>query len=238
MKQGTLITIDGIDGVGKNTQAKMLKERIEFEHGQCGFFSFPRYNTPTGALVGKYLRGEMGELSMLERSKLYSDDRLAARKEMLLLLNNGVDVVCDRYVDSNTAYFSSFEKISPELFEECPDGVIKAIEDLEYGEYQLPIADLTCLLILPTEQAKAMVAKKAQRDYTTETEDLHERDKRLLQYALEHYDALQGSAPRYKKIDCSSGEGVQTPAEIHNTIYQQYLNAKEKRHGQIQPEGC
>ncbi len=228
MKRGTLISIDGIDGVGKNTQAIMLKDAIVRDSGECGFFSFPRYNTPTGALVGDYLRSEMNHLTMFERAKLYSDDRLAARSEIMDYLDRGVDVVCDRYVDSNTAFFSSFERISPELFEDfVPDGIAKALEDLEYGEYKLPETNATFILVLPTALATVMVEKKMTREYTSEKKDLHERNMILLQYALEYYASLPNKHPRYQRIDCSSGDGVQTPEEIHTTLFQQYQKVKQ-----------
>jgi len=51
-----LICIDGIDGSGKSTQAKLLADSIQ----GAVLLKFPAYETPVGQAIQSYLRGEVG----------------------------------------------------------------------------------------------------------------------------------------------------------------------------------
>ena len=50
--RGKLIVIEGTDCSGKETQTKMLVEKLENVGIKCVRFSFPQYDTPTGKIVG------------------------------------------------------------------------------------------------------------------------------------------------------------------------------------------
>ena len=60
---GKIIVIEGTDCSGKETQSKLLEERLNEKGMKCVKFNFPMYNTPTGKIVGgSYLgRKEIGE---------------------------------------------------------------------------------------------------------------------------------------------------------------------------------
>ena len=51
MKEGIFAEIDGSDGCGKETQTKLLAERLEKEGYKCETISFPMYHEPTGRIV-------------------------------------------------------------------------------------------------------------------------------------------------------------------------------------------
>ena len=57
---GKLIVIEGIDGSGKSTQYKKLRERLENEGRDFRTLVFPRYDNPSSALIRMYLGGEFG----------------------------------------------------------------------------------------------------------------------------------------------------------------------------------
>lgn len=225
MTKGMLISIDGIDGVGKNTQSIILRDKIREVRGDCGFFSFPRYNTPTGKLVGEYLNSGRDDLTLTERARLYSNDRLAAKEEMLSYLERGIDVVCDRYVDSNLAFFSSFAKMAVNAQPGDDKKMVDSIEQLEYEEMGLPVADLTFILLLSTELATQMVETKKERDYTKEKLDAHERNKELLVNSLAYYQTLDKKADRYKLINCSAdNQTVMSVTSISGILFTAYLS--------------
>jgi dTMP kinase len=177
MEKGKLIAIEGIDGVGKNTQAKLLHDHIIKTKGECGFFSFPRYDTPKGKLVGEYLKSGRTDLDLRGRAKLYADDRLAAKNEMLSYLDRGVDVVCDRYITSNIVYFEQFARMGqPELI-----GVIgKEIEHNEFIINGIPRIDQLITLTASLDHFNAMMESKAKREYTDAKLDKHEADIELI----------------------------------------------------------
>lgn len=214
--KGRLIAIEGVDGVGKNTQSQLLRDYIVREKGECGFFSFPRYETETGKKVGAYLRGELGELSLIERARLYTNDRFAAREEMNSFLDRGVDVVCDRYVYSNAAYFTAIAKN-----EGMSNADVKEIEykilSFEFNIKKLPAIDLLVILTLPVEISRELVLSKKPREYTTAKQDIHEKDINIQLLAAEYYNKYSSAL-----LLCNDGDKVKTIEEIHNMVISKY----------------
>lgn len=220
-KVGRLITVDGIDGVGKNTQATKLRDYITQTQGDCGFFSFPRYETPTGKLVGDYLKSGRSDLNLLERAELYSNDRAAARLEIIDILMRGINVVCDRYVDSNLAYFSSFARLEPNVSKHYDIHVKHFILELEYKQLHMPKPDLTFILSMSPEKARELVLKKDKRSYTDDKLDHHERNTSLLELTSDFYNkqAVTGGS-HYRLVDClnTTLNEVRSIDDIHSEI--------------------
>lgn len=218
MEKGKLIVIEGIDGVGKNTQAQLLRDYIIKEKGQCGFFSFPRYETETGKKVGAYLRGELGELTLMERARLYADDRKAARQEINDYLDNGIDVVCDRYVVSNLIYFRALA-INEGMSEKDVSEVIDRIQLTEFKINMLPAIDIMVILTLPIEMSTELVLSKRTRDYTSDKQDLHEKQERIQILANEGYNLANFSQ---HIVTCNKGNVILTIDEIHDLVVVKY----------------
>lgn len=213
MQRGKLVVIEGIDGVGKNTQALLLRDYIQRTKGECGFFSFPRYETESGKRVGAYLRGEMGELSILERAMLYAIDRRDAKAEMLSFLDRGVDVVCDRYVYSNAAFFTAIAKTQG-MSDKDVQEIEERILTLEFEVNQLPLIDALIVLSLPEELSKQLVLNKRPREYTTDKQDLHEKQENIQIYANKYYhDAYPANI-----VFCNDGDSVRPIEQIHQLV--------------------
>lgn len=225
LKRGKLIAIEGIDGVGKNTQAKLLRDEIIKLKGECGFFSFPRYSSPTGILLGEYLNSGRNDLDLYGKAKLFSDDRLAAKDELYSFLDRGIDVVCDRYITSNVVYFEQFAEMhNPELV-----GVIgKDIEHNEFVINGIPMIDYLIVLSTSLKQYDTMMESKAKRTYTDQKLDQHESNKELIkgchakynhEGAREHYD--YGST----LIICDDSDGNILPIEeIQKLVMRTYIS--------------
>lgn len=218
MKKGSLIAIEGIDGVGKNTQAQLLRDHITNIKGECGFFSFPRYDTETGKKVGSYLRGELGELSLMERAALYANDRKAARSEILSYLNRGVDVVCDRYVLSNIIFFRAIA-INEGMSTEDVNEIVDRLQLNEFKINMMPAIDNLIVLTLPIEMSTQLVLSKRPRDYTAQKQDLHERQERIQLLAYEGYNLDNFAMHR---VVCNKGDTILTIDEIHELVKQKY----------------
>lgn len=58
MMQGRLIIIEGTDCSGKETQTKLLVEKLKKDGIKVARMSFPMYDTPTGRIVGACLLGK------------------------------------------------------------------------------------------------------------------------------------------------------------------------------------
>lgn len=228
MKKGKLIAIEGIDGVGKNTQAKLLHEHIVKTKGECGFFSFPRYDTPTGMLVGAHLKETRTDLDLMGKANLWSDDRLAAKEELWSYLDRGVDVVCDRYYVSNVIYFEQFAKMEqPEL-----SGVIgKEIEFNELVINGIPPIDILLTLSVSLDHYDRMMESKSKRSYIAEKLDKHEVNAELIKGCHKLYGTYG-----YENgilVICDENNAVLDISAIHSGI----VNAITKLEDSTQPKG-
>jgi len=101
---GLLIALEGIDGAGKTTIAKMIVERLDRRGIEA------RYTMePTRSLFGRILRDmalESGVDPRLE-ALLFAADRIHHLEKVVKpLLARGVIVVSDRYLHSSLAYQS------------------------------------------------------------------------------------------------------------------------------------
>jgi dTMP kinase len=97
------VTFEGLDGSGKTTQAELLREWLEQEHGRVVSTREPG-GTPLGERVRELLL-EGDSIAPWSEAALFA----AARAELVErvigpALAEGADVVSDRYLDSSLAY--------------------------------------------------------------------------------------------------------------------------------------
>lgn len=102
-KKGAFICIEGLDGCGKTTQAKLLVKKLRKSHNAV-------YTAePSRGKIGTYIRecclyGEK-RLSTVVEALLFAADRIEhVENEVLPALNQGKLVISDRYVYSSLAY--------------------------------------------------------------------------------------------------------------------------------------
>lgn len=104
MMSGLLITLEGIDGCGKSTQAAMLQQNLK-ERGVPFIVVREPGATPVGEGIREILLQDEYTLSGQAEMLLY----MAARAELvegviLPAVTVGKVVVCDRFTDSTLAY--------------------------------------------------------------------------------------------------------------------------------------
>jgi len=197
---GRLIAIEGIDGSGKRTQMNLLRDVLAAGEGGHSVYStgFPQYDSWFGKMVGRFLNGELGALEAVDphfTALLYAGDRFEAKPKIEAALNEGKIVLIDRYIGSNLAHQTA--RVAPAE----RDDFRRWIEHLEYNIYDLPREDLILYLRVPPAEAQKLVARKAQRSYTSAKQDLLEASLRHLQDAATMYDQLAHSAP-WVTIEC------------------------------------
>ena len=169
---GAFVTIEGIDGSGKGTQASLLV-RAAAHHGlSVSLFSFPLYDgNPFSIAIGDYLNGVFGSVDEVHAELaglLYACDRFHARPLLEQAIAEHDLVVCDRYVASNLAHQGA------KLTGRDRERLIDWLSAVEFGEFTLPRPDLVLLLDLPPAMAQALVGRKAARSYTAMPADIHE----------------------------------------------------------------
>src|SRR5207244_12887061 len=94
------VTFEGIDGSGKTTVSRLVKDRLR-SRGHSVFLT----SEPTGDWLGETVRrGIEKGVSPLTESFLFLADRAAHIPEIRSHLDPGECVLCDRYADSTYAY--------------------------------------------------------------------------------------------------------------------------------------
>lgn len=165
-----LISIEGIDGAGKNTITQRLREELVCD---VSVLSFPRYEDSIHAqLAQEALYGRMGDLtdSVYGMATLFALDRRGA-KEQLLAAAGSTDslLILDRYVASNAAYSSA--RMGGEL-------IVDWIYELEFERFGLPVPQLQIFLDTDVALAGQRAVSRAAED-AGRNRDRYERDAAL-----------------------------------------------------------
>lgn len=214
--RGLLIAIEGIDGSGKHTQAKLLEHALSAQGFPVYATGFPQYDSWFGSMVGKFLNGDFGPLPEVDphfSALLYAGDRFEAKPRIESVLNQGRIVLVDRYVASNMAH--QVARAAAEKRSEF----LRWIEHLEYTIYGLPREDLILYLRVPPSQAQRLVGQKSERPYTRASHDILEKSLRHLEDAAEMYDMLSRSRP-WATIQCydAQNSSLRLPEDIAGEV--------------------
>ena len=108
---GNFLVIEGSDGAGKATQTDLLVKRLRDEGRRVKTIDFPRYrDNHFGKLLRDCLDGKHGDFLKLDpriTSLVYAADRFESSKQIRRWLEEGADVVADRYVSANMLHQGS-----------------------------------------------------------------------------------------------------------------------------------
>ena len=98
-----LVAIEGLDQSGKETQAKLLRNRIRAVGYKSRVESFPDYGTSIGEEIARALQGER-EYGPETMQLLYVANRFERKLDIDRWNDAGIVVIFDRYVASSIAY--------------------------------------------------------------------------------------------------------------------------------------
>lgn len=87
MEKGKLIVIEGTDCSGKETQSRLLIDRLNAEGMKTEYFSYPNYSSPTGRIVG---------LSYLGKPHLVEEYIMKYREEVIKMVVETYDEIYKR----------------------------------------------------------------------------------------------------------------------------------------------
>ena len=208
-----LVVLEGLDGAGKSTQVKKLREYLESVFGALEYIHFPRYDAPVyGELISRFLRGDFGSNEAVHPqlvALLFAEDRHGAAPGMKKTLAAGGTVLLDRYVYSNIAYQCAKLKSAEEA-----DDLREWIFNTEYGDFDLPRPDLNIFLDVPIGFVESKLKSQrggADRDYLEGGQDIHEAD---IQFQIKVRDIYREQClrdPKFIRIDCSDENGEMLP---------------------------
>jgi dTMP kinase len=216
-----LFVIEGVDGAGKSTQIKLLKDFFSKKGYNCEYLHFPRTETPYfGELIARFLRGEFGSLNDVDPylvAMLYAGDRKDAADLIINWLSEEKIVLLDRYTYSNIAYQCA--KLNDALLQ---DKLMNWILSLEFNHFFIPKPDLNIFLDVPFAFAENNLSKTRMgndRDYLNGNRDIHEESMVFQKKVRDIYLRVSGSDDLLAVIDCSSSVGTMLPpSEIFDLI--------------------
>lgn len=217
------IVIEGLDGSGKSTQLKMLRNYLEQNQINYEYLHFPRTDSKIyGDLVARFLRGELGDINTVNPyliALIYAGDRNDAKELINNWLSEDKLVIVDRYVYSNIAFQCA--KLTDQNEKEK---LSEWIKDLEYNYFKIPKPALNIFLNVPFEFTKKNLTKERNgddRDYLNGKEDIHEKDIDFQDKVRNVYLHEVKKDQNLKIINCANDTGEM--AEAHE-VFSKVIN--------------
>lgn len=226
-----IITIEGTDCSGKETQSKLLIKKLEKLGKKVKVYSFPTYETGTGRIVGECYLGK-GCKSFFEEgapnvdpliSSLYfaANRRDTFLKEIEKELDKNDYIILDRYTTSNMGHQGGKGKTKKEK-----DKILEFLETLEFELLELPRPDMVIFLHMPYEAACFLKQNREELDDNEKSEKhLREAEANYL-YICKKYNWEYIECVKNTKI--TSKDDIRSIEEINEEIFNKVLKAKVK----------
>lgn len=217
------LVIEGLDGSGKSTQLKLLREHLEKNAVPYKYLHFPRLEEGVfGSLIARFLRGEMGSLDQVDPylvALIFAGDRADAAAQIRQWMKEGNLVIVDRYVYSNIAFQCAKLKDRKEQ-EKLRDWIL----DFEFGYNDLPRPDLNLYLNVPFEFTRKQLNVERNGDdraYLKGERDIHEDNLDFQEQVRLVYLSLKDHVGDLEIIHCMDAGGrMYGPEEISKMIIQ------------------
>ena len=210
-----LIVIEGTDCSGKETQSKLLIEKLKKNGEKVIRIDFPRYDTPTGKIIGGPLLGKPSicksyfpnpsNVDPKIASMYYAIDRYNMKDEILKYLNDGYYVILDRYVSSNMAHQAGKITDASKRLE-----MYNFLEDLEYNLLGLPKASKTVLLYMPVEYANILKKNRKELDEVEKNNEYLKNSERTYLELANMYN--------FSIINCVKDGNIRSIEDINNEL--------------------
>ena len=143
--RGAFIVFEGIDRCGKSSQCKKLLSYLSNKNIKNKFYRFPNRESLTGKIINDYLTNKIKVLDDRCIHLLFAANRHESKVDIINDLNNGINIICDRYSYSGIAYSSS---------KEIKDDENMSLNWCKTSESGLPKPDLVLFLNLSVEEAQ------------------------------------------------------------------------------------
>ncbi len=162
--RGLFISVEGGDGSGKTTQLKNIKNYLD-EKGIKNIFT----REPGGTEISEKIRGiildpENAEMADITEALLFAASRAQHVAEKIRpALENGITVLCDRFVDSSIAY------------QGYGRGLGEVVKEINSPAVNGCMPDVTIFLDITPEDAMARIAERGHDRLEREALELHKR---------------------------------------------------------------
>lgn len=175
------IVIDGLDGTGKATQAKLLEAALEKMGYTVHHIEAPNYAENSSWPVKEYLGGSMGDdpskLNPYMCASFYAVDRMVQYHKNwkhLFELDDSHAIVADRYISANIIHQGAKIQSDTER-----NRFVEWCYEYEHGLCGMPKEDATIILNVPVEISQKLMSERYDCDESKK--DIHERNKAYLE---------------------------------------------------------
>lgn len=211
---GKLIVIEGLDGSGKATQAKLLAQELRCRGREVREISFPDYKSDSSALIKLYLGGAFGskpdDVNAYAASSFFAVDRYASYKsDWGAFYQQGGVVIADRYTTSNAVHQCS--KLPREQWDAYLDWLFR----FEYEQLGIPAPDTVIYLRVDPAVSQKLMTERYHGDEGKK--DIHESD---VEYLRRSRAAAEYCAEKlgWQIVSCTDGDSMRPVEEIHGDI--------------------
>lgn len=194
--RGIFLCLEGIDGCGKSTQAKLLAEWLTSRNKEVVLTAEPTRG-PIGKLIREILRGKIACTPLAEAFLFAADRSWHLENVIKPALRQGKIVVCERYISSSLAYQPA---------RGVPERIVREINR------HFPRPDLEILIDVPPELCLRRLRKSL---------DNFERDYSLQERVRKNY--LRLFKRNHQPIVDGSGSANEVAEEIRKIIMREIL---------------
>ena len=186
MPRGFFITFEGLDGSGKSTQLRRLKEWL-----QSNGSAVTATRQPGGTRVGDRIRGLLldsrtDSLSSFAELGLMFADRAQSIAEVIEpALEAGRIVLCDRFTDSSEAYQGGGRELGSQIVRDLHASLCRGLQP-----------DLTVLLLPDFDRSLARARQRNQRAVAATGSDENRFEKESSAFYRRVFDKYQEIAAR------------------------------------------
>ena len=209
MPRGLFITFEGLDGSGKSTQLRRLKEWLE-----ANGLAVTATRQPGGTRVGDRIRALLLDsrtenLSSLAELGLMFSDRAQSIAEVIEpALEAGRIVLCDRFTDSSEAYQGGGRQLGSQIVRDLHAALCKGFQP-----------DLTLLLLPDFDISLARARRRNQRVVASTGSDENRFEQENTAFYRRVFDKYQEIAARepLRVVAIDSDGSID---EVHQRIVQ------------------
>ena len=189
----TFIVIDGIDGCGKSSHAKALVKYLKQQGRNAIFLKEPTTESPAGKERAGALRSEKRPPPEEELRLFIEDRRWDVENRINPAMNEGKDIVMDRYYYSTMAYQGA-------------RGM--DIETIRKMNSFAPVPDIAIILDIEPELAVERISRRGQGNYFEKLDYLEKV--RAVFLSMKNYDevAIIDSSGAYGETENMIREAV------------------------------
>ncbi len=218
--KGLLISFDGTDSSGKETQSSLLTQRLgSLRRRRVHQFQTPDYSTATGEQLKHLFQDSSSAMSWTDKMKLFAANRAEHRDEVIAAIEHGDIVIYDRYVPSSLTFITiEARSEDPSLSRHT---VQEAVAHTEYTENGMPLENVSIFLDMPVNIAAIILKKRKEKlaDKDEYTDHIEIQSKLYHEYEL----LCQARPHHFLRINSLSKGQLRGIADISEAVWREII---------------